>query len=72
MNDESLIEAAATAYRERDAATGRIQPSPAWCDLTPDGREAVFRLQYDSRLLERALDADGLSTTVKAVLRRLS
>ena len=71
MNDELLIEAATTAWRERDPATGRIRPSPAWCDLSPADRESAFRRQLESRVLERALDPRGLSTTVKAVLARL-
>lgn len=73
MNDRirsELIEAAAAAFRERDV-TGRIQPSPEWWDLSPQDRQELFDLQMRSRLLERALDPDGLSSTVRAVLARI-
>lgn len=68
---ELLIEQALSAFRERNAH-GRILPSPAWWDLAAEDREAVFMRQIESRLTERALDAAGLSTTVRAVLERLS
>ncbi len=66
----ALIEAAVTAYRARDAA-GTIRCSPAWRDLDPTDREIAFDLQLESRLLERALDPDGLSATARAVLARM-
>ena len=65
-----LIEAAASAFRERDSR-GRILPSPAWMDLAPDDRLAVFERQLESRVFERALDPQGRSTTVRCVLDRL-
>ena len=65
-----LIEKASSAFRERNAS-GRILPSPTWFDLAPAGREALFDLQMESRLIERALHHNGLSTTVQAVLSRL-
>jgi len=68
---QALIEAALTAYRARNA-TGNILFSPAWHDLAPTDREAAFELQLDSRLLERALDPEGLSATARAVLARLA
>ena len=73
MTDDSrdlLIEKASSAFRERNAA-GRILPSPSWYDLAPADRESLFDLQLESRLIEHALDAKGLSTTVQAVLSRL-
>ncbi len=73
MTDDTtdlLIEEVASAYRER-TASGLILPSPSWFDLAPADREALFDLQLESRLLERALHADGLSTTILAVLSRL-
>ncbi len=66
-----LIEHAATSFRERDQATGRIQPAPAFLDLAPAERDALFSVQMASRLLERALDPGGLSSTARAVLLRL-
>ncbi len=65
-----LIEKASSAFRERNAA-GRILPPPSWFDLAPADREALFDLQLESRLIERALHGNGLSTTVQAVLSRL-
>lgn len=68
---EALIEAATTAFRERDPATGRILPSPAWWDLSPADRERLFERQLASRAVESAIADDGLSTTARAVLDRL-
>ena len=65
-----LIEQAASAYRERNA-WGRILPSPAWWDLSPEDRDALFRRQLESRLIERALHPTGLTSTAAAVLARL-
>ncbi len=65
-----LIEAAASAYREREPG-GRVRPSPAWCDLLTEQREDAFELQLASRELERLLDPRGWSSTVRAVLRRI-
>ena len=68
--NEILIEQAVSAYRERDAS-GRILPSPAWWDLPPDSRQELFNRQLESRIIERALTPDGMSTTVRSVLERL-
>ena len=65
-----LIEQAASAFRERNT-WGRIQPAPAWWDLAPEEREVVYSRQLASRLIERAHNPDGQSTTVYAVLARL-
>jgi hypothetical protein len=65
-----LLEAAATAFRQRDV-TGRILPSPDWFDLSEDEREVLFDLQQESRLLECAIHPHGLSGTVREVLRRI-
>jgi hypothetical protein len=64
---DTLIEAAATTYRERDAE-GRIVPPPAWWDLSVEAREELFRRQTLSRMIERAADPAGRSGTVRAVL----
>lgn len=73
MNDrereETLLEAAASAYRERDRE-GRLLPPPAWWDMAPEQREELFRLQLASREMERAVA--GMSGTVHAVLRRIA
>ncbi len=68
--NETLIEQAVSAYRERDAS-GRIMPSPAWWDLPPDSREELFKRQLESRIIERTFTPDGMSTTVRSVLARL-
>jgi hypothetical protein len=69
MERDALIEALSSAYRERDAF-GRIQPAPAWWDLSPEDREEAFECQLVSRNLERVVDPDGLSSTARAVLQR--
>jgi len=70
-NLDLLVEAAASAYRERDR-DGRILPSPAWHDLPAEARESLYEEQSSSRALERALDSEGLSATVRAVLARIA
>ena len=67
---EALIEAAATAWRARDAS-GAIRPSGAWFDLDPAGRREAHDAAAQARILESAIDADGLSTTSRSVLLRL-
>jgi hypothetical protein len=67
---EILMEAAVSAYRERNAS-GRIVASPAWWDLPPDSRNELYERQLQSRLLERAIAPDGMSTTVRSILKRL-
>jgi hypothetical protein len=63
----ALIEAAVTAYRERDA-DGRILPPPAWWDLAPEALDELFAEQVMAREIERATDPAGESATVKAVM----
>lgn len=67
---EVRIEAAASAYRER-GRDGRILASPAWHDLAPEERERLFELQFEDLQMARAVDLDGLSPTVRAVLARI-
>ncbi len=67
---ELLIEQAASAFRERDVE-GRILTSPAWWDLAPGDRDALYTAQAESRVIERTLDSGGLSATVRAVLVRI-
>ncbi|MCA9552820.1 MAG: hypothetical protein KC933_22490 [Myxococcales bacterium] len=64
-----LVEEAAGAHRP--TREGRVDQSAAWRDLDADGREVAFELARRSRVLEAALDPDGYSTTVRAVLARL-
>jgi len=67
---EALIEAAASAFRER-GADGAIRTSPAWHDLDDDGRRRAFEAARVQRALEAAMDPEGLSSTARAVLGRL-
>jgi hypothetical protein len=67
---ESLVEAAVTAWRARDAS-GTIQPHPAWADLDAAGRSEAYAATLQARALEAALAADGLTTTGRAVLARI-
>jgi hypothetical protein len=67
---DALIEAAAAAWRPRDA-DGRVREHPGWHDLDATGREEAFEAARINRTLEAALDPDGMSSTVRAVLRRL-
>jgi len=52
----------------RPAGPDAIRPHPAWTDLAAEGRQAAYDLM---RRLEPALDADGLSTSARAVLARI-
>jgi hypothetical protein len=68
--DDVLLEAATAAWRAI-SPEGRLRPSPAWYDLAPMDRDRLHRRQLESRLLEAAVDPDGHSSTVRAVLARL-
>jgi hypothetical protein len=67
---EALIEALAGAYRARDPH-GAITSHPAFHDLDDAGRLEAFDTAQRLRLLEAALDPQGLSTTARAVLARI-
>jgi hypothetical protein len=67
---EELIEAAAGAWRPR-RPDGSLGPHPAWADLDEAGRREAFEAARLSRRLEAALDAEGLSSTARAVLARI-
>jgi hypothetical protein len=69
--NEGLIEQVVGAYRET-GAQGEIVASPAWHDLEPAERAEAFERSLVMRGVEAALDADGLSSTVRAVLGRLA
>ncbi len=69
-DEDALIEATLTAYRERDV-DGLPQAPPEWWDLSPEAREEAFRRQLEMRRLESLLDKRGWSTTVRAVMGRL-
>lgn len=67
---ESLIEAAASPFRET-TAEGHIQSAPAWHDLDEEGRREAFERSVVDRRLAAALDPSGLSPTARAVLQRI-
>ncbi len=67
--DEPLIEAATTAFR--DADRDGIHFHPAWYDLGAEGRREAFEATVRSRTLEAATHPEGLSTTAQAVLARI-
>jgi len=67
---EALIEALAGAYRARDPH-GAVTSHPAFHDLDDAGRLEAFDAAQRLRLLEAALDPQGLSTTARAVLARI-
>ena len=65
-----LIEQVASAYRPRIG--DEITYSSAWHDLDAAARVRAFDLSTVLRPIEAALDADGLSTTARAVLARIT
>jgi hypothetical protein len=67
---EALIEAVVSAWRP-SSATGELRGHPAWYDLDEAGRSEAFRQTKLARRLEAAIDPEGVSTTVRAVLRRI-
>ncbi len=69
---DDLIEQATTAWRPRGGPGPVVRPHPAWADLDVTGRLEVYELTRELRQLEAALDPNGLSTTARAVLARLS
>ncbi len=68
---ELLVESAAGAWRPRRLGGG-AGSHPAWHDLDPEGREEAYRVAATSRRLEAALDPEGLSSTARAVLSRIT
>ncbi len=67
---ELLIEQAASAWRP-PSLDGRLRAHPAWHDLDESGRREAYEVASRMRLLEAALDPDGLSSTSRAVLARI-
>ena len=68
--EELLLEQVLSAHRAR-AADGTVKSHPAWHDLDEAGRRAAFEETVRLRQLEAAMDPQGHSTTVKALLSRL-
>lgn len=69
-DDELLIEQVASAYRP--VPRDELRYHPRWHDLGAAGRARAFARATALRALEAALDPDGLSTTARAVLARIT
>jgi hypothetical protein len=68
--EELLLEQVTGAHRERHA-DGTIRSHPAWHDLDDAGRQEAFEATVVLRKMEAALDAEGHSSTVRALLSRI-
>lgn len=68
--DELLVEELTSAWRPRDPR--ELKFHPFWYDLDEDGRIEAFDRTEAQRKLEAGLDPDGLSSTARAVLSRLT
>lgn len=69
-DDELLIEQVASAHRP--TPRDELRYHPRWHDLGPDGRERAYARGRALRAVEAVLDPDGLSTTARAVLARIT
>jgi hypothetical protein len=67
---DPALDAVTTAWRPRDPG-GAVRAHPAWHDLDEDGRREAHDLTRALRTVEAAMDPEGLSTTARAVLRRI-
>lgn len=70
-SDELLREQVVGAWRPR-GRDGGVKVHPAWHDLPAEERERAFDEAASARRLEAAIDAQGLSSTTKAVLARIN
>ena len=68
--EELLVELVTSAHRERQV-DGTIRSHPAWHDLDDDGRKEAFEATVELRKLEAAIDSEGHSSTVRALLNRI-
>ncbi len=68
---DALIEEVTTAHRPRDPFTRMARSHPVWADLDDAGRAEAYERALAQRAVESALDAEGLSTTARAVLARI-
>ena len=69
---EALLEEQVTSAWRPRTVDGTLRAHPAWHDLAPEGRRRAYEATLRQRRLEAALDPDGLTTTGRAVLARLS
>lgn len=70
MTKDELITATTSAHREL-RGDGSIADAPSWHDLDAEGRAAAHARTIAVRALEAALDAEGLTTTARAILARI-
>lgn len=68
-DEELLVEQVAAAYRP--PSRDELRYHPAWHDLGEAGRLRAYELARAVRKVEAALDGEGLSSTVRAVLGRI-
>jgi hypothetical protein len=68
--EDLLIEQVATAWRPR--GDDELHYHKAWHDLDAAGRARAYERARALRPLEAALDPDGMSTTARAVLARIT
>jgi hypothetical protein len=68
---EALIEAVTTAHRPRDPFRDMARAAPEWHDLDEEGRTRAYERALVQRTMEAAIDPEGLSSTARAVLRRI-
>ena len=72
LERELLVEQVVSAHRDIDPRTLAPLASRAFADLDGAARVQAFEAAITSRAIEAALDPDGLSTTSRAVLRRIT
>ena len=65
-----LIEEVASAYRP--PVIDELRYHPAWHDLDAAGRIRAHDVAVVNRRREAAVDPDGMSTTARAVLARIT
>jgi hypothetical protein len=70
-SNDSLIEQLAGAYRSSGIA-GEVQAHRAFYDLDEAGRRQAYERSLVLRPIEAALDPEGFSSTVRAVLGQIS
>ena len=64
------LDAVTTAWRPR-ASDGAMRSHPAWHDLELEARREAYEVTRALRYVEAALNPEGLTTTARAVLRRI-
>jgi hypothetical protein len=68
--EDLLVEQVASAWRPR--GDDELPYHKAWHDLDAAGRARAFERARALRTLEAALDSEGMSTTARAVLARIT